>query len=339
MTPQDFLRRFGAVAGDEARAEFLADFFAARGEEVYRDEEGNLWVGGGPVAFAAHIDTVLEPRPLTIEEERWWGPAVGDNSSGVAVLATAWERVPEGASLAFTVGEEGLGNLRGARAFVRERRPAAFVAVDGYLGSLVTRALGSVRYEVRFLAAAGHSWGDRSAPNPAWALGRMIQAVQALPCCEGASRSVARVWGGGAINAIPEEVGLALDVRAVDPVRLDEAERRIRTAAMEAAHLEQVETEVQLLGRRPAGSTADADLLACARGAGAAAGVALEEGAGSTDMAAAVEQGIPAITLGVYRGGGAHTEAEWVDPASLDQGVALLRAFWRCYGGRAASQT
>lgn len=337
MTPQDFLRRFGAVAGDEARADFLAKFFSGRGEVPVRDEEGNLWVGEGPVAFAAHLDTVLTPRPLTLESERWWGPAVGDNSSGVAVLATAWSRVPEGATLVFTVGEEGLGNLRGARAFVRTRRPKAFVAVDGYLGNLVTRALGSVRFEVRFSGPGGHSWGDRSAPNPAWALGRLIRAVQALPCCERSSRSVARVWGGEAINAIPREVGLALDVRATEEGLLAEAEREVRTRAMEAAQLERVQAEIALLGRRPAGSTVTEALRECALQAAAGVGVAAEEGVGSTDMAAAVEAGIPAVTLGVYRGGGAHTEAEWVDPASLDQGAAWLRAFWRCLRGSAAA--
>ncbi len=334
MTPRDFLRRFGAVAGDEARAEFLAEFFTARGEPVQRDEEGNLWVGTGPVAFAAHLDTVLEPRTLTFEPDRWWGPAVGDNSSGVAVLATAWRRVPAEATLVFTVGEEGLGNLRGARAFVAAQRPEAFVAVDGYLGNLVTRALGSVRYEVRFSGPGGHSWGDREAPNPAWALGRMIQAVQALPCCERSSRSVTRVWGGGAINAIPRETGLALDVRAVEAAQLVRAEEELRARAMEAAQLERVQAELTLLGRRPAGATATPDLKACAREAARQLGLAAEEGVGSTDMAAAVEAGVPAITLGVYRGGGAHTEAEWVDPASLDQGVELLRTFWGCFRGR-----
>ena len=337
MTAKDFLRRFGAVAGDEARADFLAEFFAARGETARRDEEGNLWVGEGPVAFAAHLDTVLEPRPLTLEPDRWWGPAVGDNSSGVAVLATAWEKVPEGATLAFTVGEEGLGNLRGARAYVRARRPAVFVAVDGYLGNLVTRALGSVRYEVRFSGPGGHSWGDRETPSPAWALGRMIQAVQSLPCCERSSRSVARVWGGGAINAIPKEAGLALDVRAVLAAELARAEEELRTRAMEAAQLERVQAELTLLGRRPAGATATPELKACAREAARRLGLAAEEGVGSTDMAAAVEAGVPAITLGVYRGGGAHTEAEWVDPASLAEGVELLRAFWGCFRGKSSA--
>ncbi len=334
MTPQDFLRRFGAVAGDDARAGFLARYFAERGEQTHRDDTGNIWVGSGPVAFAAHLDTVLTPRELTLEEERWWGPAVGDNSSGVAVLATAWERVPEGAALVFTVGEEGLGNIRGARAYVGSMRPRAFVAVDGYLGNVVTRALGSVRLEVRFSGPGGHSWGDRSAPNPAWALGRLIRAVQALPCCEGSSRSVARVWGGEAINAIPREVGLALDVRAVEADLLNSAEQELRARSMEAAQAEQVQAELGLLGRRPAGSTVTPGLQDCALEAARNLGLAAETGVGSTDMAAAVEAGVPAITLGVYRGGGAHTESEWVDPASLDQGVALLRGFWRCYGGR-----
>ena len=51
--------------------------------------------------------------------------------------------------------------------------------------------------------------------------------------------------------------------------------------------------------------------------------------ASSTDANAAMAAGIPALCLGVYRGGDAHRTSEWIDPASLDVGLAALRAFLR----------
>ncbi|WP_457636558.1 M20/M25/M40 family metallo-hydrolase [Oceanithermus sp.] len=334
MTPLEFLREFAPVAGNEARADFLVRYFSGPGEEPEVDEVGNVIVGSGPLAFAAHIDTVLEPAPLTLEEERWWGPAIGDNSSGVAVLATAWEKVPKDVTLVFPVGEEGLGNLLGARTYMKTHTPEAFVAVDGYLGGVVVDALGSLRMQVEFRGPGGHSWGDRSAPNPAFALGRLIRAVEELPVGERQSRSVARVWGGEAINAIPREVGLTLDVRATEEGLLKEAEGRLRQQIMEAAAAVGVEAVQKVLGRRPAGRTATPELIECARAAALRVGFEAKLNAGSTDMAAAVEKGVPAVTLGAYRGGGAHTTAEWVDPASLASGRELLLAFYECWRSR-----
>ncbi len=334
MTPQEFLKEFAPVAGNEARADFLVRYFASRGEKAVIDEVGNVIAGSGPLAFAAHIDTVLEPTPLTIEEERWWGPAIGDNSSGVAVLATAWKKIPEDVTLVFPVGEEGLGNLKGARAYMETHAPEVFVAIDGYLGGVVTRALGSLRLKVEFRGPGGHSWGDRNAPNPAFALGRLIRAVERLPVGEHQSRSVAQVWGGEAINAIPREVGLTLDVRATEEELLVRAEQQLRQEIMEAAAVVGVEASQQVLGRRPAGQTATPELIECARIAALQAGFEAKLNAGSTDMAAAVEKGVPALTLGAYRGGGAHTTAEWVDPASLTTGRKLLLGFYECWRSR-----
>ena len=65
-------------------------------------------------------------------------PGIGDNSLGVAGLLylarrasqLQWaERVP--LALAATVGEEGLGNLRGSKAVVQQLDPAEFVALEG----------------------------------------------------------------------------------------------------------------------------------------------------------------------------------------------------------------
>ena len=75
------------------------------------------------------------------------------------------------------MGEEGLGDLRGAKALVAEHDLAAFVAVEGtMLDTITVGAVGSLRYRVTVRGPGGHSWGDRGAPSAIHALIRMLDA-------------------------------------------------------------------------------------------------------------------------------------------------------------------
>ena len=51
------------------------------------------------------------------------------------------------------------------------------------------------------------------------------------------------------------------------------------------------------------------------------------EGPSSTDCNIPLSMGIPAICLGVVRGGKVHTREEWVEVASLSEGCKLLLNF------------
>ncbi len=329
----DFHKRFAAVAGDKARAEYLLAHFRNQSLSAKNDAVGNVWLGEGDLVLAAHMDTVLVPHPSIRQHGRLGGPAVSDNSAGVAVLAILAEEQTPGVIFAFTVGEEGTGNLRGARALVEETSPRAFVAVDGYLGNLVDRALGSVRYNVTFKGVGGHSWGDRGTPSATHALGVSVDHLYALELPVQASLNVGRVWGGSAVNMVAAEAGLSLDLRAGQPDALERLENQARESMMASAQSVGVKLELELLGRRPAGGRPDFALVNAAQAALEAEGIQPRREAGSTDAAAAVERGIPAIALGVYLGGGAHSEEEWVEQNSLLVGLRVLRRFLAGYLG------
>ncbi len=308
---------------EAARRDYLVEALRERGLEPQVDAVGNVVAGQGPVALAAHYDTVLPPALLARDEAAWRGPGVGDNLSGVAVLLERATPDPR-FTFAFTVGEEGLGNLKGARHLVASRRFSRFVAVDGYLGDLVTRAVGSLRLEAVFTGPGGHAWAKRRTPSPARALGRALELLFGLELGDEESLNVGRVFGGEAINAVPRRMGLWLEVRSADPARLVALAEEVRQRLMHAGAEAGVGLELRPLGRRPAGASADPGLVAAARAALLEVGVEPRLAAASTDAAAAVEAGVPAIGFGVYRGGGAHTEEEWVEVASLDTGVRAL---------------
>jgi acetylornithine deacetylase/succinyl-diaminopimelate desuccinylase-like protein len=324
----DPLEHLLALAGlaEEARA----DYVQSRLMGARRDGLGNVWAGEGRLLLMAHLDTVLPPAPPERLGGRLYGPGVGDNASGVAVLLSL-PPMP-GVVRAFTVGEEGLGNLRGARALVEALRPEVVVAVDGYLPMVVDRALGSVRLRVAFLGPGGHAWGDRGRPNPVLALAEGVAQAYRLPLSPEASLNVGRLEGGEAVNAIPRRAEALLEVRSTDPQELARLEAALGDLFRGKAEAHRLGVELEVLGRRPAGRTATDELLEAARRGLEAVGERPLFVPGSTDASAGVERGLPALAFGVYRGEGAHTLGEWVELESLRRGRAALLAFLQALG-------
>jgi tripeptide aminopeptidase len=331
-----------------ARAELLLRLWRAAGLEPRLDRVGNVLAdvpgGTGPrVVLAAHLDTVFEAGTdvrVRESEGRWCAPGLGDNSASLAVLTATAEAIAAGAlerrprlSLAATVGEEGLGDLRGAKALVADLGAEidAFVAVDGHLGGVVDQAVGSVRFEVRLRGPGGHSWGDHGTPSAVHAVGDVIHALTRIdvPSAPRSSLNVGLVRGGSAINAIAAQAVCTLDLRSIDPDELarlgSEADRRARSIARRHG----LEVEVARVGQRPAASGGNESLVAAAERSLRSLGIEPQRSASSTDANVAMAAGIPALCFGVYRGGDAHRAGEWIEPESLEQGMAALAALLR----------
>ncbi len=305
-----------------------------------RDEAGNvlaaLGPGGGPaVVFAAHLDTVFGPeQPIDIVHDeatgRIVGPGIGDNSLGVAALlhlARRFAERPPGRRvvLAATVGEEGRGDLRGAKHLLSETSCAAFVAVEGaMLDRLDIGGIASTRYRVTYTGPGGHSWADRGTPSAIHGL--VERAAAFLIVCKRAdvSANIGRIHGGTSINTIAADATLELDLRSEDPAALNAVARHTREH-FEAAP-PGLAASVELIGQRPGGRTpADHPIVQAAREARSAAGLPpAAEGASSTDANAAYGHGIPAITVGVSTGGNAHRPDDYIDIEPLAQGLRAL---------------
>jgi acetylornithine deacetylase/succinyl-diaminopimelate desuccinylase-like protein len=330
---------------EEARAELVAALLREADLAPERDEVGNVLAeipgGRGPrTALVAHLDTVFGADvDVTVREAgdgRWCAPGIGDNSASVAVLLHLAAEAGRGRLrerppllLAFTVGEEGLGDLRGARRLVADRadRLDAFLAIDGHLGSIVDAGVGSTRLRVEFAADGGHAWGDYPSPSAVHALGDAIHALTRVPVptVPRSSLNVGQVGGGSAINAIAASSWATLDLRSLDADVLAEiaaeAEKRLRSVARR----HRVEARVERVGERPAGRSDDGRLAQAASEVLRRHGLEPRLGASSTDANAAMAAGVPALCLGVYAGGGAHRAGEWLDPDSLTVGASVLR--------------
>lgn len=350
-----------APTGHEgARGVWMAERFRAAGlADVRIDEAGNV-IGrrpgsaesDAPVVIMAHLDTVFPAgTALCVRREgpRLIGPGIGDNGRGLAALvalanAIDGRRLRTRAPVDFvaTVGEEGAGDLRGAKhVFAGSAVNArAAIALDGAGDERIVQcALGSRRYRIAYHGAGGHSWTAYGIANPlhaaAVAAAKLARIV--LPGEPRTTLSVTRMGGGMSINAIPDDAWLEADLRSTSTAVLRRLDREIHTAARaaeaeendrRARGSEPLSMSVTVIGDRPNGETpADHPLVRLARDATRAIGHDPELAIASTDANVPISQGIPAIAIGAGgRGGEAHTASEWFENAAGHLGIARALA-------------
>ena len=323
-----------APTGSEAaRGEWVAEQLTASGLEPEVDAVGNVTarVGGpGPaVTLAAHLDTVFDdagPIEVTRDGAMLCGPGIGDNSLGVAGLLFAARRAAirplaghRPLLLAATVGEEGLGDLRGATALLEQTECAEFVALEGSGRHRDPRDR-SCRFEVVASAPGGHSWRDRANPSAIHELIALLdELIRRAPA---AATNVGTIAGGTGVNIMASEARALVEFRDLSGDRVNAAAVFLRRQA----RLRKAEVSVIGVGTRPAGQTARShplvsDVVAAREAAGLPKASLTEA---STDANAALGRRIPAITVGLGRSYGAHTRSERVDTAGLDRAMTAL---------------
>ncbi|HWF52301.1 MAG TPA: M20/M25/M40 family metallo-hydrolase, partial [Solirubrobacteraceae bacterium] len=315
------------TGAETARLEWLEQRLRERPGERHRDGAGNLVWRFGPgvpeLLIMAHVDTVFAagtPLPMTHDGGDLVGPGVGDNATAVMTLVWTLEAmpaIPASLAVAFTVGEEGLGNLRGALHACRELRPAAAIALEGQgLDEVITEHVGSLRARLAVTGPGGHSWSDRGTPS---ALHALVKIADRLA---GEGANVGKLSGGEAVNAIAARAEMIVERRSLEQAELDAFEARLRAVSVAPP----LALACDVVGRRPAGQIDPehplvSAILAVRRGLGLADAF----GAGSTDANAAAAVGIPAVSRGCARGSGMHTLRERIDLSSLEVGSEQLR--------------
>lgn len=351
----DDQKRITAIAAPPFEEAVRADYYRQRLEalglkDVKTDAEGNVFgvfpgSGTGPRLFvAAHLDTVFPAgTDLTVSERdgRLYAPGIGDDARGLAAilsvvraLKAAGIRTVGDIIFGGTVGEEGLGDLRGVKAFFREHKDVdGFITVDGTRVSLITYlATGSLRYEMTFKGPGGHSFNAFGAPSATHALGRAIAKIADMktPAEPKTTFTVGTVAGGTSVNSIAAEASMLVDLRSNRQQELQALAKTVLALCEEAAAEENarwgrdgIKLIPRLVGDRPAGQQdPQAPIVQAAWAATLALGEKTElSAASSTDANLPISLGIPALRLG---GGGEeganHSPGEWFDPTDAHRG-------------------
>jgi tripeptide aminopeptidase len=330
---------------EEERAKALEKMFVDAGiDNVSIDEVGNVVAlkkgtqGGKIIAIDAHLDTVFpEGTNVSVQQkgDTLFAPGIGDDTRGLAMLLTIFKAMKNSnietkADIWFvaTVGEEGLGDLRGVKHLFRDGAPKidSWISIDGgAIGRVNNAGLGSVRYKALFTGKGGHSWGAFGLANPHHALGYAIKefSVNAKKYTdEGPKTSfnIGRMGGGTSVNSIPFESWMEVDMRSVDKDRLIEIDGIFKASmqtALEEYNSSGIDDKIFLelikIGDRPSGELSiDTPLVQRAISATTLFGSTPSLTRGSTNSNIPISLGIPAITIGRGGvGGGAHSLNEW----------------------------
>ncbi len=344
---------------ESKRAEVFAKMFRELGlQNVRIDKVGNV-LGDRPGAqprprlvFTAHLDTVF-PEGTDVKVKREGsilrGPGIGDDCRGLAVLLAvirtmnqAKIQTPGSITFVGTVGEEGLGDLRGVKHLFNDGMKGPidrFVSIDGTGLGITHIAVGSLRYRVTFKGPGGHSYGAFGLSNPMHALGRAVATISQFEVPENPKTTfnVGRMGGGTSVNAIPFEAWFEMDMRSASPSALQALDQKFHRAVDDAMKAEDarwsknvLSVDKALVGNRPAGQTAaTSPIVQAAVSVTRTLGFPAILDEGSTDSNIPMNLGIPAITIdGGGQGSGAHALDEQFDQTNSWQGSqrALLVA-------------
>ncbi|WP_242535627.1 M20/M25/M40 family metallo-hydrolase [[Muricauda] lutisoli] len=315
-------------------------------DSLWTDKVGNV-IGlrkgtdgkSGYVGVDAHLDVVFpEGTDVTVKKvgDTLKAPGIGDDTRGLAMLISMLKamnkadiKTKKDLLIVGSVGEEGLGDLRGMKYMFNESGLDidSWIAIDGgSLGRISNAGLGSKRYKLLIKGQGGHSWGAFGLANPHHALGKAIDVFSKAAWeytssnTSKTSFNVGRIGGGTSVNSIPFESWMEVDMRAIDPKNLDEIEIIFKESVEQAISeynasgvRGKVTYELIKIGDRPSGELpASLPLIQRSMAATKLFGVTPNLGRGSTNINIPVAKGIPAVCIGRGgQGGKAHSLHEW----------------------------
>lgn len=335
-----------APTGQEfERANFVATLWLERGYTPEIDTVGNVYVrrkgtdSKAPLLMLmAHTDTVFPAStPIVTRREgnTLHGPGISDNSASVATMLHAIDLLDELKIKTATdivavanVGEEGLGNLLGARTAVERYRAGlgAVLVIDGGLGHITHGAVGSKRWRITVRGPGGHSYGSFGTPSAIHGLGRIIAALADLqvPQQPKTTFNIGIIEGGTSVNTIAAEASALLDLRSVDVEALNKLAEEAR-ALIEQQAGTGLRTEITVLGERPAGTRSLSDPLVQLAGQVLQwLGIEPHYGSSSTDANIPISLNIPSVCIGITHGEHAHTLQEFLHIPPLGLGLAQI---------------
>lgn len=289
---------------------------------------------GRRLVLAGHLDTVPpngNERPR-VDGDTLWGLGSADMKGGLAVMLEVAATVGEPAvdlTFVFYAGEEVALQFNGLR-HLFDARPDLLEADAAILGEptgcrVEAGCQGTLRVEAVQRGERAHTarpWMGRNAIHRlAPLLARVAAYEERRPVLDGCEYREAlqavRVEGGVAGNVVPDRAVVTLNHRFAPDRSADEAFAHVRAVVGEVDELDVIDSA------RPAPPSLDHPVLADLV---ARTGAPPRAKLGWTDVSFFAEHGVPATNYGPGDPTLAHTAAERVERAELEEAYRVVRA-------------
>lgn len=325
--------------------------------EGWHTEQVNLGDNVGPGVFVSnkpqaeqfdvllvgHLDTVFPAgtvacRPMRQDATRLYGPGVSDMKSGLLNILWAMRGLDaaDKERLAIAVAmnpDEETGSVW-SHEWIGElaKRSRCVLVCEAARadGSLVKARKGMAGYHLTFSGVAAHAGNEPEKGRSAiTALASSILAINALADLDkGTTLNVGVIHGGSAANVVAESAVAELDVRFWENDEYDRVHHALN-ALCEKGFFEGVTTSLTRVNHKPAMAASEATqaLMKQVEAAGQEEGIPITWQAvgGGSDANHTAALGIPTLDgLGPV-GAGFHSPTEWLDIASIEPRIRLLR--------------
>ncbi len=338
---------------EENRVRFLQDRFSECGlQNCSTDEIGNgfgIYPGenqDGHILLIAHADTIFDEKTdhtISLQSEWVKGPGVGDNSLGMAVLATLpflMEQVefkPRSSIILMGATRSlGRGDLEGLRFFLKNNRMPIRCAlcVEGVqFGRLSYSSLGMLRGEIEVHVPEMYDWTRFGAAGAIITLNDVINRINQirLPKRPKTSIVLGSIRGGTAFNTTATQAVLRFEIRSESADVVRSIHEQIEDAIGEISSETNAEIELDILARRkPGGTGFRHPLVRRAREIMRALDIEPRIAPSTSELSALIDHKIPAVTLGLTTGERLNQPDERIriDPmfAGLAQLLGMLKA-------------
>lgn len=338
---------------EEKRAEFCKNWLEQNGAEgviiddalnvVYPlncDEKDDI------VVFMAHTDTVFPdmtyPIPYHRDEKYIYSPGVGDDTICLVMMLMIIKYIVKnnltphcGVLFVANSCEEGLGNLKGVKKIMSdyEGRINRVYTFDAQYHGIICKCVGSHRYKISVETEGGHSFSDFGNLNAISVAAELIHNLnQCVLPKENDSRTtynVGTIEGGTSVNTIAQNAAFMYEYRSDSYACIEKMKQFFENEIKNIQACYDAKISVETVGIRPCGNNVDEKLLdeitqraidICQKHSG----LTCTKRSGSTDANIPMSLGIPAVCVGTYQGGGAHTREEYIEISSIPVGLKIV---------------
>ncbi len=344
------------TGGEEPRIRFLLDRFRESNlQNISVDEAGNGAAflpgrkGERNILMLAHTDTVFDAsvrHTVTVKPDHLTGPGVGDNSLGVAVIASMpgiLERLgialDSNLILLGVTRSLGRGDLAGIRFFLdNSREPVNFaLCVEGtHLGRLSYSALGMLRGEITCRSRQEKDWERYGVSSAIIAMNKLVSKILAIPTPREPKTSIVlgSIRSGAAFSPPSPTALLRFEVRSEQSGMVSQIQEQIEELVEELNSNEETAARLEVISRRsPGGIPFGHPLVKSARRIMEPLGIKAKVAPSVGDLSPCIVKGIPGVTLGVTTGENKNEIMETIHIEPIFSGLAQILGLLKAMDG------
>lgn len=332
---------------EERRMRFLVNRFSeSQLINCSTDEKGNgLGIypgrkGDNNIMVVAHLDSIFNEKidhTITVHPNYVCGPGVGDNALGLALLASLPEimetldiEIDSNLILMGSARSLGKGNIEGLSFFLENSDIPleAGLCLEGVkLGRLSYNSIGMKRCEIIYRVPESYDWTRFGAVGSIVTINEVINRILEIPLPKRPQSSIVlgSIEGGTSFNTIAREAVLRFEIRSESAEQVEELYNEINNIAAEVSSHTGEEVLMNLVAERKPGGIAFAHpMAAAAREIMTTLNIKPRISPSTSELAAFIARGIPALTIGLSTGEDLNEPEETLEIDPIFTGISQL---------------